>query len=306
MTALHEGVRSGLDAVDAATALLQMVRNAHLTKGMYQAAEVQFWWITRRSTDTFDQLFWFDDQGQPAAAVLANDFGDGSALVYGSTVLTVLTKPDAPAAHVQHVVERGLEHAAAAGIDRVEIEVDHSDDVTRPLLVARGFTAEGECLVQCWLDADDRPAISPLHDGYRLASRRDLPDRPHHFTDPRRPDLEQRLQQLSLYRADLDLVVLGSDDEPAAYGLFWYDAVTQTGVVEPMRTHDAHQGRGLARHVLTAGVDLLARAGARRISVCYEPDNPAAGRLYQSAGFEPNLRTDLFGGPTRPDVTSNA
>lgn len=66
-----------------------------------------------------------------------------------------------------------------------------------------------------------------------------------------------------------------------------------------MRTHDEHQGRRLARHVLTAGVDLLARAGARRISICYEPDHPASGRLYRSVGFEPNIRTDLFGGPRR-------
>lgn len=56
---------------------------------------------------------------------------------------------------------------------------------------------------------------------------------------------------------------------PAAHGMFWYDPVTETGVVEPMRTHDDHQQRGLARHVLTTGV-----------------------------GFEPGGSSDLFAGPT--------
>ena len=49
-----------------------------------------------------------------------------------------------------------------------------------------------------------------------------------------------------------------ADGGVAAYGLFWFDPATATGLVEPMRTEDDHQRRGLARHVLTAGVDLLA------------------------------------------------
>ena len=58
-----------------------------------------------------------------------------------------------------------------------------------------------------------------------------------------------------------------------------------------MRTEDAHQRRGLARHILTTGIDLLSRAGARRIKICYEPDNPASKHLYLSAGFEPTRTT---------------
>jgi predicted N-acetyltransferase YhbS len=111
---------------------------------------------------------------------------------------------------------------------------------------------------------------------------------------PRRPDVEQRLQQTSLYRSDLDLVVLDANDEVAAYGLFWYDPVTATGVVEPMRTLDDHQRRGLARHLLTSGLDLLAEAGAERISIAYHPDNPASGHLYRSVGFEPYRQTDVY------------
>ena len=71
-------------------------------------------------------------------------------------------------------------------------------------------------------------------------------------------------------------VVHDSHDNVAAYGLFWYDPETATGLVEPMRTEDDHQRRGLARHILTTGIDLLAEAGAVRIKICYEPDNPAS------------------------------
>ena len=84
--------------------------------------------------------------------------------------------------------------------------------------------------------------------------------------------------------------------------MFWYDPVTRTGLVEPMRTEDAHQRRGLARHVLTAGVDRLVEAGAERIKICYEPGNPASSHLYVSVGFRPFRQTEVLSGrtPTTP------
>jgi predicted N-acetyltransferase YhbS len=108
------------------------------------------------------------------------------------------------------------------------------------------------------------------------------------------PDVEARLRETSLYRPDLDLVVHGANGDVAAYGLFWYDPVTATGLVEPMRTEDEHQRRGLARHVLTAGVDRLATVGARRVKICFEPGNPASSHLYLSAGFVPDRETVLY------------
>ncbi|MGH8945235.1 MAG: GNAT family N-acetyltransferase, partial [Acidimicrobiia bacterium] len=66
-----------------------------------------------------------------------------------------------------------------------------------------------------------------------------------------------------------------------------FDPETATGLVEPMRTEDDHQRRGLARYLLTAGIDLLAEAGAVRIKICFRPDNPASRGLYLSVGFEP-------------------
>lgn len=103
-----------------------------------------------------------------------------------------------------------------------------------------------------------------------------------------------------LYRPELDLVVLDDRDAVAAYGLFWFDPITATGLVEPMRTEAAHQGRGLARHVLAAGIERLVAAGARRVKVCFHPGNAAARRLYLGAGFEVGKETVVLASAAAP------
>jgi GNAT superfamily N-acetyltransferase len=253
-----------------------------------EAADLHWWWRTPRSTDSLRQLFWFDDLGRPEAAVIATDWGDGVAL-------DPILMPDAAPDWVAHVIERGLAHASASGIEAVDIAVDRADDVMRAVLVRHGFLVaadQGALAVQeAWLEADARPDISPLYEGYRLSSRVDTTPSPHHMIGRSGPDVEARLRQTSLYRRDLDLLILDSRDNVAAYGLFWFDPETATGLVEPMRTEDDHQRRGLGRHVLTAGIDRLAAAGAVRIKICYRPDNPAARDLYLSVGFKPFRQT---------------
>lgn len=297
---MREQHLTGLAAVEAATVLLQRVRNAHPTAGIYQAAELQWWWRNPRSSDDVPQLFWFDDGDRPVAAVITTDWGDGSSAVYEDTTLAIIVLPDATPDWVAHVVERGLAHAAELGIDTVGLEVDRADHVMREVLSGAGFVRTGDGIVEGWLAAADRPGVSPLHDGYRLYRRTDVAHRSHHFGIRSSPRAEERLRETSLYRADLDLVIDDPHGEVAAYGLFWFDPVTATGVVEPMGTEDGHRRRGLARHVLTTGIELLAAAGAERISIGWEPDNPASGPLYRSVGFIPVLETDLFAGHTIP------
>ena len=292
----QEERRVGLDYVEATTTLLQRIRGAHLTKGLYEAADIQWWWARPRPTDSLDQLFWFDDLGRPEAAVIITDWEDRVAL-------DPMFMPDATAEWVAHVVERGLAHARESGFDMVELEVSQANVVLRNVMLGHGFfVIEEGFLIEAWMSADARPEVSSLHEGYRLTTRRDTMDRPHH-NERNGPDPAQRLLQTSLYRTDLDLLVLDGDDNAAAYGLFWYDPETATGLVEPMRTAEDHQQKGLARHILTAGVDLLARAGAEHIKIVYEPDNPASGHLYRSVGFETVTQTDAFSGRANPQTS---
>lgn len=286
---MREQHRVGVHYLEAATALLRRVRSIHPTTGLYEAADLQWWWRIPRSTDNLRQLFWFDDLGRPEAAVIATDWSDG-------TSLDPIVMPDATPAWVAHVIERGLAHAGESDVGAVDITVDRADDVMREVLVGHGFAIEedGTVEVESWLTADARPEISPLHDDYRLSSRAGTMLRPHHMIDRSGPDVETRLRQTSLYRPDLDLLILDSRDAVAAYGLFWLDLETATGLVEPMRTEDDHQRRGLARHLLTVGINRLVEAGAERIKVVFRQDNPAAKSLYLSVGFEPVKRTAVL------------
>jgi len=289
MGTLREEHRVGLHYLEAVTTLLQRIRRTHPTSGLFEAADLQWWWRTPRSTDHRAQLFWFDELGRPEAAVIATDWGDRIAL-------DPIVMPDATRDWVAHVFERGLAHAVELGLDAVGLEVDRADDALREVLVGHGFGIDEGGVVETWLAADRRPEISRLHEDYRLSSRLDTMQRPYHIARRNHPDIEARLRQTSLYRPDLDLVV-HDGDSAAAYGLFWYDFVTGMGLVEPMRTEDDHQRRGLARHILTTGIGLLADAGAERIKICFEPDNQAARDLYLSVGFEPARQTVVFSRP---------
>jgi GNAT superfamily N-acetyltransferase len=150
-------------------------------------------------------------------------------------------------------------------------------------LIARaGFTRDENTYGLTWMNAQDRPAVAALPDGYALVDRKRAKS-PHPMRRRNGEGVEARLRQCSLYDPGLDLAIEASDGRIAGYALFWFDPVTKVGLVEPMRVEDEFQRRGLARALLTEGVDRLARRGARCLKVGYATE--AARRLYTGAGF---------------------
>lgn len=282
--------RLGLESLEAATALLQRVRGSDPVVGEFEAADLQWWWRTPRSTDGVPDLFWFDSDGLPRAAVVATAWED-------SVGLDVIALPGESPDWLGHLVRSGLQHAEAAQLGPVDFVVDRADSSLLDTLAGHGFDRVEVETVQAWMAIADRPAVSRLQPHYRLTDRVATASAAHHLVARNGPEVEHRLRQTSLYRADLDLLILDSGGQVAAYGLFWFDPVTHTGLVEPMRTEDGHQRRGLARHLLTAGVERLARAGAQRIKISHRPDNPAAGHLCHSVGFVPVKETVVVTSP---------
>jgi GNAT superfamily N-acetyltransferase len=95
--------------------------------------------------------------------------------------------------------------------------------------------------------------------------------------------VQVRLRQCSLYDPTLDLAVEDAEGRAAGYALFWFDPTTSVGLLEPMRVEADYRRRGLARMLLSHGLDRLARKGALRLKVGFETD--AARNLYLGAGF---------------------
>jgi ribosomal protein S18 acetylase RimI-like enzyme len=60
-----------------------------------------------------------------------------------------------------------------------------------------------------------------------------------------------------------------------------------------MRVEDAYQRRGLARAMLTTGLDRLAKRGARRLKVGYGTE--VGRRLYVGAGFRVTSTSRSYG-----------
>jgi hypothetical protein len=123
--------------------------------------------------------------------VIATDWNERIAL-------DPIVMPDATPDWVAHVIERGLAHASALGFEDVGLEVDRADDVLRDVLIGQGFEIEEDGVIETWLVADARPAISPLHEDYRMSSRGATMQRPHHMTNHERnhPDIEPRLRHV--------------------------------------------------------------------------------------------------------------
>ena len=272
--AIRELRASGLEYVELATGLLQRARLADGEAGVWEAADLQ-WWRTPRRSDAVEQRFWLDDEG-PVAAVALTDWRRA----WGCDPLVVRGRSAVPLADVW---AGALDAIDGLGLAEVETLARDDDDELVGLLAGSGFTPDPERSGITWMDADDRPDLVPLPNGFVLVDRARQSGKRHPMRRRSGEQVETRLRQCSLYDPELDLAVEAPDREVAGYALFWFDPVTHVGLVEPMRVEDAYQRRGLARALLTEGLDRLAKRGARRLKVGYATE--AARALYVHAGF---------------------
>jgi mycothiol synthase len=94
------------------------------------------------------------------------------------------------------------------------------------------------------------------------------------------------------YERDLDLVAAAPDGRFGAYCVCWMDPANGVGEFEPVGARPDFRGRGLAKAVVSEGFRRMKARGAHTALVCFEEDNAAARRLYESVGFD--VRSTIY------------
>jgi predicted N-acetyltransferase YhbS len=266
---------TGPDALTLATELLQRARRADPLAGVWEAADVQWWWRRARASDDIEQPFWIDVDG-PVAGILLTTWGEDAWQCDPLVVPAVGPSLDA-------VWARALEEIDAHASGRVvEVLVREDDADLIGLAETSGFVA-GPGGGTLWMDLADRPDVKAPAAGFTLVDRSVRAGTPHPMHQRNGDAVEERLGQVTLYDPELDLAIEAPDGSMAAYSLYWCDPVTKVGLVEPVRVEDEYHRRGLATAMLTAGIDRLAAKGAERVKVGFS--SPIARDLYQGIGF---------------------
>ena len=108
------------------------------------------------------------------------------------------------------------------------------------------------------------------------------------------PRLEKyfRLMESPTYRQQLDLVVVDSNNQVAAFANVWHDVSNQMAVIEPFGTKESYRRQGLATNLLYEIMHRLKALGVAKLYINHgglwtlDPEPDEALRVYQQAGFK--------------------
>jgi len=96
------------------------------------------------------------------------------------------------------------------------------------------------------------------------------------------------------YTQGYDWIIVAPDGSVASFCIVWPDAVTRTGLFEPVGTHPDFQRRGLGKTSMMAGLHQLQSLGMRSVRTCVRTNNMAAIKLYESVEFRVSRRLLTF------------
>lgn len=265
----------GREYLDTLTRLLQDARLADANGGLWEAADIQWWWRVDQHEDRGLQCFWTYGSTPVVAASFTN-WGAG----YGCDLFGT----DAEVAAHSGLLWDFVRDAMPDG--RIEMIIADDDHTRIDAAEAAGFVATDDLFAGARMAAGRRPRAIRSPDGYTLVSYR---GGAHWMVGRNGAEVAMRLAECSLYDADLDLAVLAADGSVAGYALFWADPVTGVGLLEPMRVEAGHQGRrrlppvpDLA-HLRAAGHQRTLSAGMRSAASSGSPSADASARQLGSA-----------------------
>lgn len=282
---------AGTNYLARATHFLSARRFVDPLGGMWDAADVQWWW----REDDFDrpdrQRFYVGRDGAARAMLLLSER-------YATFDYDL-----APGEEVS-ALGRQVFQAGMAWLDELRptrygtspsFYVRDSHNLLHRLAEQHGYRPTGDALVQGVARMPAVPANASLPDGYSVR-----PVRHDDVHAGRQPVLTtpawgiERLRQTRLYRPDHHLVVADRDGRAVAECIVWIDPSTRIGVLEPVATHPDHRRRGLARGMISFALQVMVQQGIDVAKVSWGRRNAAAAALYRSVGFTPSFERLLY------------
>jgi len=218
-------------------------------------------------------FLWETTDGQIAAVLNPEDPGNTFLQIHPTFKTTALEEEMITVAEERLSIDRN-------GKRQVAVWVVSQDDLRLAVLQQRGFQRGSENEDQWRRDLDGPIPQVPLAEGYTIRSLgdpRELPARSWASWRGFHPDEPEEkyqgwewyldIQRCPLYRRDLDIVAATPDGLIAAFATFWFDDTTRTVYIEPVATVPEHLRKGLARAVITEGLQRAQRLGAQRAFV---------------------------------------
>ena len=250
-------------------------------------------WLLRRLGDpSFTVRQWRD--GLAFTGAVVDDDG---------YVMVVATDPSLD--RYLWLLERAEDAARARGRAAIDVSVRETDAELLRALVALGYAPSGQFGAELVWRIDGEPPRAVLPGGHRFVT----------FT-PSMDDAYIELHRAawstirpSAYRRALhDIVtsmpqfdramvplVAAPDGTLAAYCIGWFDPVSRWTEIEPLGTHPAHRGAGLAHAVVREVIHRSWQRGAEAVMVwATDPTstshvNEPARRLYLTSGMQPEV-----------------
>ena len=104
------------------------------------------------------------------------------------------------------------------------------------------------------------------------------------------------------YQPELDLVAVAPDGSLCALCICgFYDDSKATGYTDPIGTHPHHQHKGVAKALVSTGMAILAKSGARIVEFGTSSENAAMQQLAASLGFTCVAEKLWFSKETSPE-----
>ena len=133
----------GLEYLELTTKLLQRLRLTDPTAGLWEAADLQWWWRSPRPSDQVEQAFWLDGDG-PVAAVVLTDWGRG----WGCDPIVL---PNLAESLLPVVWSRAVARIDLLGLKDVHVLALDDDSALLRLLRDSGFTPTAEQSMITWM-----------------------------------------------------------------------------------------------------------------------------------------------------------